>query len=115
MPPNRSSRWLGSIFNRAQEFQNVVQAASGQGEVLRMVFGAVDDARFIVGREPHGLRAIKLRILKRRQPNQSVADSRRQSLLTNVNLIANDQLQGFGQAAFDGAILSDSGWWSSPR
>jgi hypothetical protein len=98
----------------AQQFQNLFQTSSRQGEVLRMVFGAIDDARFIVGRDPHGLRAIKLRILKGRQPNQPVADSRRQPLLTNVNLIANDHLQGFGQLALDGAVLPDSGWWSRP-
>ena len=53
-----------------------------------MIHGTADDARLIVGRQPHGLCAVELRVLKRGQSDQAVAQRLRQALEVPRHLLA---------------------------
>ena len=80
---------------------DVLEAAAGQCDVVRMILCAGDDSRLVVRREPHGLRVIELRVLKRSKPQQPVPQTRLNPFFSDVDLIAEDQLkclrQGSGQ------------------
>ena len=55
-----------------ERLSHLVETASRKTDVMRVVLGAGDDARLVVRRQPHRLRLVELRILKRRQPEQAV-------------------------------------------
>ncbi len=61
---------------------------------MRVVLGAGDDARLVVGGQPHRLGFVELRILKRREAQQPIPQARMQTVLGDVDLVAEDQLQG---------------------
>ena len=63
-----------------EKLLHIVQTAARQADVLRMVLGASDDARLVIGRQAHRLGLVELGILKCRQPNQSIAQTGRQSV-----------------------------------
>jgi hypothetical protein len=44
---------------------NIVEAPAGQANVMRVVLGAGDDTWLVVGRQPHRLSSVELRVLKR--------------------------------------------------
>ena len=94
---------------------NIVQAATREGNMLRMLFGARDDPRFVVGRQPHGLRPVELRVLKRGQPNQPVLQCRDKTLLRNIEFISQDQFQVRWQWCVDRTLLAPPGRWLDPR
>ena len=56
-----------------QQLHRLLVATARQANVRRMILGAADNARLIVRRQPHRLRLVVFRILKRRQAQQSVA------------------------------------------
>src|SRR5665213_1238151 len=58
---------------RLKRLSNFIKTSAWKSEMLWQILGASHDSRFVVGRQPHGLRAIELRILKRGQKEQSVA------------------------------------------
>lgn len=70
-----------------QGLKQVIQAAARQSNVLRVIFSAGDNSRLVVGRKPHGLRLVEFWILERRQPDQAVAEGRRQYLFPDIYLI----------------------------
>ena len=66
---------------------------------MRVVFGAGDDARLVVSGEPHRLRSVELGILKCRQTQKAVPQGRMESILSDVDLIAEhefNRLRQFG-------------------
>ena len=71
---------------------NVIQAATGQPDVMREVLGAGDDAGLVIRRQPHRLRFVELGILKCCQSKQPVSKSRIQALLGDVDLIAKNDV-----------------------
>ena len=73
---------------------------------MRVILGAGDDARLVVGGQPHRLRLVELGILKRRQAKQPVSETRMQPFLGDVDLIAENQLQRLRQFADDRRLLS---------
>ena len=77
-------------LERPKRFHYFIQATSRKGEMLRMVLGASNNSRFVVSRQAHGLRAIELRILKRGQTQQSVAQAGRKVFFADVDLVAED-------------------------
>ena len=52
---------------RLQSLPHFIQATSRKAKMLRVIFSASNDSWLVVGRKTHGLRAIKLRVLKRCQ------------------------------------------------
>ena len=66
-----------SILEVVEQVAQVLQTAARQAEVMRMVLGTGDDARLVVGRQPHRLGLVELRILKGGKPEQPVAQRRR--------------------------------------
>ena len=73
---------------------------------MRVILGARDDARLVVGGQPHRLRLVELGILKRRQSKQPVSETRMQSVLGDVDLIAENQFQRLRQFADDRRLLA---------
>ena len=71
----------------------LVEAASWQTDVMRVIFGAGDDARLVVGRHSHRLGLVELRILKSCQSKEAVPYARMQPFLGDVDLVPEDQLQ----------------------
>ena len=98
-----------------QSTAHIVEAATRQCEVQRMVLGAGDDARLAVGGKPHRLRPVELRVLKRRQSHQAVHQTGWQSLLGNVDLVREHQLQRQRQLARDGRLLAPARGGQGPR
>ena len=94
---------------------HVFQTAARQADVLRMVFGTGDDARLVVGRQTHRLRLVELGILKCRQPKQSIAQARRQPVLGDVDLIAENQFKALGQRPGNRRFLPAARGRRSPR
>ena len=88
-----------------ERLANIIKAAARQADVMRKILGARDDARLVVGRQPHRLRFVELGILKRRQPKQAVSKSRRQAFLGDVDLIAEDEFQRRRQITDDRRFL----------
>ena len=99
-------RWMNA--ERLEHLLNVVEAASRQCDVMGVILRAGDDARLVVGGQPHCLRFVELGILKCRETKQPVPQLRAESLLGDVDLVAEDQLQARGHDARE--------WWvaSSP-
>ena len=80
-----------------------------------MVLGAGDDARLAVGGEPHRLRPVELGVLKGRQAHQAVHQTGGQSLLGNVDLIGEHQLQRRRQRARKWRLLAPARGGQGPR
>ena len=89
-----------------QRLANLVEAPSRQADVMRVILSAGDDARLVVGGQPHRLRLVELGILKRRQAKQPVSETRMQPFLGDVDLIAENQFQRLRQFADDRRLLS---------
>ena len=70
--------------------------------MLGVIFGAVDDPRFIVSGQPHGLGAIELRILEGCEADQPVAKGWREIILRNVELVGHDDFEFLRKRALDG-------------
>src|SRR5262245_46259049 len=89
-----------------QRLANVVEAASRQSDVMRKILGARDDAWLVVCRKPHRLRFVKLGVLERSEPKQSVSNSRMQVLLGDVDLVAQNEFQRCWQVSDDRGLAS---------
>jgi len=72
---------------------------------MGMVFRAGDDARLVVRGQPHRLRFVELRVLKCRDAKQSVPEARVQTLLGDVQLVAEDHLHRLRQCSDNGRCL----------
>ena len=83
----------------AQQRQRGIQAAAGQGDVLRVVLGATDDARLVPHRHPHRLRLVELGVLERREADQAIGQRLRQLRLFEVNQIGQGHLQRPGHGS----------------
>jgi len=70
-----------------QGLKQVIQAAARQSNVLRVIFSAGDNSRLVVDRKTHRLRPVEFGILERREPDQAVAEGRRQYFFGDIYLI----------------------------
>ena len=91
------------------------QAAAGQAEVTGVVFRTADDPRLVVGGKPHRLGLVELGILEGGQPQQPIAEARRQAVLGDVNLVAQGQFQALGQRPGDRRLLPAARGRQGPR
>ena len=82
-----------------QQVSGIVQTPPRKPDELRAILHAVDDSRGSVGGEAHGLRAVELGILKRRQAHQPGDDAGREVLLRDVDSVAEHDLDGFGKGS----------------
>jgi hypothetical protein len=62
---------------------------------MRVVLCTGDDARRVVGGDPHRLGLVELWILKRRQSKQTIPQAGMQPVFRDVDLVAQDQFQRF--------------------
>ena len=62
----------------SQQGKRCIEAAARQGDVLRVVLGAADDARLVPHRHAHGLGLVELGVLEGRQADQPVGQRLRQ-------------------------------------
>ena len=74
-----------------------LETSSRQGEMMRVILGAGNNPWLAVRRQTHGLRFVELRILKRRNPEQSIPQRRWQPVLLDVDLVAKRQFQSLRQ------------------
>jgi hypothetical protein len=79
-----------------QKLLHIIHAAARQPNVLRIVLGARDDTRLVVCWKAHGLRFVELGILKGRQAEQPVPQSRWQAVPREIDLVPDYELQGVG-------------------
>ena len=98
-----------------QRLANIVEAPARQADVMRVVLRARDDARLVVRGQPHRLRLVELRILKCRHAKQPVSEAWMQSVLGDVNLIAENQFQRLRQFADNRRLFSVPRRRSRPR
>ena len=82
-----------------ERVSQIVKAAAWKADVLGEILGTGDDARLVVRGEPHGLRLVELRILERSQSQQAVPQPGTDPVLGDVDLVAENQLQGLWQIA----------------
>lgn len=94
---------------------HVFKAASGQADVMWMIFCARDDARFVIGGQSHRLRLVELRVLKGCQSKQPVSQAGLESLLRDVKLIAEYEFKAWWQCAGDRCLPAMVCWRSGPR
>ena len=80
-----------------------------------MVFGTADDPRLVVGRQPHRLGLVELGILEGGQPQQPIAEARRQAVLGDVDLVAQHQFEALGQRPGDRRLLPAPRGRQGPR
>ena len=76
-----------------QSLTDFIKATARQSYVLGVILGTGNNSRPVVSRKPQALQSVKLGILKRRQPDQPVAEGRRQHIFRNVYLITEDEFQ----------------------
>src|SRR2546426_9371002 len=74
----------------------------------------MDNAWLIVSRQTHRLRTAEFGILKRRQPDERVAQTRREDFFGDIRLIAEHQLDTFRQTPDDRRVLSVTRWRRCP-
>ena len=98
-----------------QGLADVIEAPSWQADVMGVILSARNDARLVVRGQPHRLRLVELRILKRRKPKQPVPETRMQAFLGDVHLIPEDYLQRPWQFADDRRLLAATGRSGCPR
>ncbi len=72
---------------------------------MGMILGTGDDPRLVVGRQPHRLRPVELGILKRGEADQAVPKPGRESVLGDVDLVAENEFQGLRQSPTIGGAL----------
>ena len=77
----------GGDIQVGQEFLDVLHTTARQTDVLRILFRACDDPRFVVGGQPHCLSFVEFGILKGCHSEQPVSESRRQTVLRDVDLV----------------------------
>src|SRR5207244_11450797 len=75
-----------------QDLTNICQTAARETDVMRIFLGAADDAWLVKCWQPHRLRLVELWILECRDTQQPVSQPRRQSVLGDVDFIAEDKL-----------------------
>ena len=97
VPALRSSRITTSMRRSDSSSRTSSRQPRGKPMCCGMVFGTGDDARLVVGRQAHRLRLVELGILKCSQPDQAIAQTGRQRVLGDIDLIAENQLEAFGQ------------------
>ena len=79
------------------------------------VLHAVDDPRFSVGGQAHGLRSMEFGVLERRQTHQPRDQFRRKAGFGNVDAVGQNQVQGLRQRPGHGTVRGPSGWRCRPR
>ena len=83
---------------RGKRLSDVLETTARQCDVMRVILGARDHTRLLVGGQPHRLSLVELRILKCRQAKQSVPQTGMETLFGDVDLIAENQLECVGSA-----------------
>ena len=92
-------------FQRSKQLLHLVQTTTWQCKMLGMIFRAMDDPRLVVSRQTHGLRAVELRVLKRGQPEQTIAQAGREIVLRKIDLIRQHEFQVLRQRPCDGRFF----------
>ena len=105
----------GLDLQRLEELLHFLKATARQSKMLRMIFGAMDDSRLIVGRQAHRLGPVEFGILKRRQSQQTIAQRRRKELLGHVNLVGENQFHALRQRPGNRRFLATARWRCGPR
>ena len=82
-----------------QQVSGIVQTPARKPDELRAVLHVVDDSPLVPGGEAHGLRAVELGILKRRQAHQPGDDAGREVMLRDVDTVAEHNLDRLGKGA----------------
>jgi hypothetical protein len=75
----------------SQGLADLVEASSRQADVMRVILGARDDARLVIRGQPHRLRPVEFGILKGRQAKEPISETRVESVLSDVDLTAENQ------------------------
>src|SRR6266567_511889 len=96
-----------SCFNIASA-ANICQAAARETDVMRIFLCAADNAWLVVCWQPHRLRLVELWILECRDTQQPVSQPWRQSVLGDVDLIAEDELKRLREVTSNRQLLSAS-------
>src|SRR5438270_8126325 len=86
-----------------QDLTNICQAAARETDVMRIFLGAADDAWLVVCWQPHRLRLVELWILECRDTQQPVSQPRRQSVLGDVDLVAEDEFKRLRESPATGS------------
>src|SRR3989442_10089202 len=91
-----------------QDLTNVCQTAARETDVMRILLGAADNAWLVVCWQPHRLRLVELWILECRDTQQPVSQPRRQSVLGDVDLVDEDELNRLREDTSNRQLLSAS-------
>lgn len=86
----------GFDFECFEKGEDVIEAATGEGEVLRVIFGAGDDPRFSVRGEPHRLGFVELGVLKGGEAGEGVVEGGWKLVFGEVELVARDDIERLG-------------------
>ena len=73
---------------RSQQFKRLVEATPRQRNVARVEYRTGDDARFPIGRQPHRLRPVILRVLESSNAHQERYHSGREIRAVDIDLIS---------------------------
>ena len=92
---------FGPDLVRFEKCQSLRQTPTRHRDMLDEFLAAGYHAGFIVRREPHRLRLVKLRVLKGCQPEQPIEHGWRQILTFHVNKVRANDLNGLRQRSFD--------------
>ena len=84
-----------------------LQTPARQTDMIRVILGAGNDSRLAVRRQTHCLRLVELWILKCGKPEQSIAQSRRQSCPFRYRSGRRESVQG--------SSATDRQWWARFR
>ena len=82
-----------------QQAFGIFQTSPRKPDELRTVLHVVDDSRFPPGGEAHGLRAVELGVLKRRQAHQPGDDAGWEVRLRDVDAVAENDVDRLGKGA----------------
>lgn len=80
-------------FEVLEQLENILETTPREAEVGRIILGAGDDARLVMGREPHRLGAVEFGVLKCGEVKKAVAECGREFLLGNVNQVAKREFE----------------------
>ncbi len=97
-----------------EEGLEVFQTAAWKGDVRGIVFGAGDDAGFVVGGQAHGLGAVEFGILKCGEADEAVAEGGRKIGFRDVDLVGENDVEGGRDGPGDGGLGGAAGGGHGP-
>ena len=100
---------------RPEQFEHLVQASPRQPDVVRMKFGAGDDARLAEGGQPHRLGAVELRVLERGEAHEPRHQRRRELGAVDVDPVREHGLDAVRERPGDRFRVAASRRRQQPR